>query len=274
MKEKKQDALLRQQVEQQEKELEAYRAQRPLPDAKPLMILGNGPTAQKGKQFCQANKSIPVWGVNYERDCDLLWQMHSDTFIKARRKDPAGSESKLSWMEWIKSKPVTLPVMMQRGYPYLAGSMAYPIREIAAHFGMSTLYSGNTISYMLAYAIYQRCWNPIHMYGVDYYYECREESVGERPCTEYWMGYAQACGISIGIPDGSRIMSITTPLRTEYGYNYCPPLEMDELNDFHEPTYEIIEDLQKELRELKATGDTSHAEGKDEVPDVQARADQ
>ena len=91
--------------------------------------------------------------------------------------------------------------------PY--ADIKYPIDEILAYF--KTRYMTNTISYMIAYAIYMKV-RKISVYGVDVSFGApyAQENRG----VEYWLGQAEARGIEVYCPDKSHL------LRTVYGNLY------------------------------------------------------
>lgn len=70
----------------------------------------------------------------------------------------------------------------------------YPIREIVKEFGSS--FFTNTISYMIAYAIYTGV-EDITIYGVDM--NINEEYYQQRPSVLYWIGYARGKGIKVNV---------------------------------------------------------------------------
>lgn len=109
----------------------------------------------------------------------------------------------------------------------------YPLDEIIKKFG--SRYFTNSISYMIAYAIYKR-YKKINLYGVDV--NVSSEYVFERPSIAYWCGVANGRGITVN-------WSKINPLYL-YGYE----------GDKMEKILEVI-DAQKEIaiKELKASVD-------------------
>lgn len=85
----------------------------------------------------------------------------------------------------------------------------YPLDEILAEF--KTRYFTNSISYMIAYAIYMKV-KKISVYGVDVAFGApyAQENRG----VEYWMGRAEERGIEVFCPEKSHL------LRTVYGKLY------------------------------------------------------
>lgn len=77
----------------------------------------------------------------------------------------------------------------------------FPLKEILNTFNIS--YFTNSISYMIAHAIYER-YDTISLYGVDMVQEL--EFIYERPCVDFWLGYAMAKNISIVLPATSSFL--------------------------------------------------------------------
>lgn len=126
-----------------------------------------------------------TWGVN-------------DSYETARRIDKTfimDNRSNLWQLKW----PEVMQAQRQRGFelitscePFAGGSRLYPIHEVIDHFG--TAYFSCTISYMLAYAIYQG-YTSIRMYGVDM--GTHPELIREKGGVEFWIGLAKGRGIQV-----------------------------------------------------------------------------
>jgi hypothetical protein len=74
----------------------------------------------------------------------------------------------------------------------------FPIDKIVKD--LNTDYFANTVCYMIAYAIWKG-YKRIRTFGVDM--SLGKELCDERPCMEYWVGYARAKGIEVIISKGS-----------------------------------------------------------------------
>ena len=88
-----------------------------------------------------------------------------------------------------------IPIMMVEKFEDIPMSEKYPLDEIIKE--LETDYFTNSISYMVAYAIYYGA-DEIAMYGVDMAQD--EEYAKERPSVEYFVGYARAKGVPVYIP--------------------------------------------------------------------------
>lgn len=93
-----------------------------------------------------------------------------------------------------------IPIMMCEKHEDIPMSKAYPLDDIIKALG--TDYFTNSISYMIAQAIYEG-YDEIALYGVDMAQS--EEYAKERPSVEYFVGFARAKGIPVYIPKESDI---------------------------------------------------------------------
>ncbi|NMD04081.1 MAG: hypothetical protein GYA71_12470, partial [Bacteroidales bacterium] len=88
-------------------------------------------------------------------------------------------------------------------------------------------YFTNSISYMIAYAIYKG-YEKIELYGVDM--SARDEYINQRGSVMYWIGFARAKGIEVNLASG-----IDKPC---FLYGYEPGINMrnklKQLRDFAE----------------------------------------
>jgi hypothetical protein len=102
-----------------------------------------------------------------------------------------------------KLKASTIPILMVDKYDDIPMSEKYPLDEIIKE--LQTDYFTNSISYMIAYALYEGV-AELAIYGVDMAQD--EEYAKERPSVEYFVGYARAKGIPVYIPPESDICKV------------------------------------------------------------------
>ncbi len=205
---------------------------RPHKEAKPLVILGNGPTMAEGLACAKSMPGCDAWAINMTTfpEITMLWQIHGEYLLNSKRWLIGQGQD--SWFDFVKAKPEGLPVMMQRVYKEIPNSMAFPLAEVTEHFYGSReakMYSANSVSYMLAYALWRRCFNPIFLYGVDYHYWVHHESRCERPCTEYWIGRARQAGFNVITPHETTLFTIGDFPRSLYGYEFNPDISTIQL---------------------------------------------
>jgi hypothetical protein len=104
---------------------------------------------------------------------------------------------------------LSCPVWMQKQWPQVPNSIAYPLDDILKKFGN---YFTNTISYEIALAIHLG-YKTIAIYGVDMAIDT--EYYWQRPSCEYFLGLAIGLGINIIIPDEADLLKA----RFLYGFN-------------------------------------------------------
>lgn len=186
-----------------------------------LVMLGNGPSWTGGIKIAEQN-GYDCFGINYMQETvphimTLGFQMHGDHFIKAR------------FLEHYKKFPWKCPLVMHHTWPELPTSVAFPMQDYTNFFGLQRPYFACTMSYMLALAIMMGKYKKIHIYGVDFYYELKHEFAYERPNFEFYMGWAMASGITLDMPENTRLMTTCDNLRQVYGIEWNPPLTREEL---------------------------------------------
>ena len=203
---------------------------------RPLVILGAGPTMKEGLEIAR-DKGCECWGCNYMTDPEItmLWQMHGDTFIKAR------------FLAHYLEHPPKVPIMMHHRWEEIPTSTPFPmgLHEKDAGFARMLItgregtakakpYHSCTMGYMIALAMMSGEYDIIHIYGVDFYAELRHESTYERPSVEFYMGMAIGRGITLDIPENSRLLTTSDNHRQVYGLEYNPELATNEINALSE----------------------------------------
>jgi hypothetical protein len=112
---------------------------------------------------------------------------------------------------------------MVRDEKYLgqdANAERYPMEEVAEFYGWEkgAEYLATTPAYMLALAIMWHKWDTVLFPGIDFYWQHRAESLWERPCVEWYMGFARAVGIKLMVPDESSLLTAEEGIsRRPYG---------------------------------------------------------
>ena len=98
------------------------------------------------------------------------------------------------------------PIYMVDRHPQIPTSLPYPKRAILEYFGVR--YFTNSVSWMLALAIYQKR-SAISLFGVDMAMTLNEgpDEIGEqRPSIEFFLGWAKGAGIEVVIPEWSDLL--------------------------------------------------------------------
>jgi hypothetical protein len=94
-------------------------------------------------------------------------------------------------------KEAGIPVITKQHYDFVPNCVPFPFDE------MHCQYFTSSIAYMIAYAIYKGA-DEIDLYGIQM--ATRVEFTNQRPCCEYWLGYAEGKGIKIFINRPSQLI--------------------------------------------------------------------
>lgn len=185
---------------------------------KKVAILG---FAESWKLAPFADPSFEIWGLNElyaliqhlpHGRWDRWFEIHSREVYVADTKRLGDHEANLA--------KLNVPVYMQRTIPEVPNSVVYPMDKICEAFPNPSPgwkpYFNNTISYMIALAIYEG-FEEIHVYGVDMASD--SEYGSQRPSCEYFIGLATGRGIKTYIPPVSDL------LKTIFFYGYEQPSE-------------------------------------------------
>lgn len=216
---------------------------------RPLMILGNGPTMKKGVEIV-TNSGMECWGVNYAASSDvtLLFQMHNDTMIRGKKNADG-----ITFMQYMKMFPPKCPVYMQHPWKQFPTSIRFPLEHyievfpwkrvifddpdnIADDLGYLNgkqleVYQACSMSYAIAFAVMSERFNPIWLYGIDFFDMLRHEAVFEKPCVESHISYALGKwpDLQFHLPAHCRLFTTSDNFRQVYGYEWNPPLPAEDL---------------------------------------------
>lgn len=108
------------------------------------------------------NPDFDIWALNDLFEAipryDRIYQIHKRQSIDTHTT----RGEKVTYIKRLRE--LAVPIYMVEAYPDIPNSVAFPLQEIADYFGYD--YFTNTISYMIAHAIYEG-YEEIHIYGVD-----------------------------------------------------------------------------------------------------------
>lgn len=107
----------------------------------------------------------------------------------------------------------------------------YPLKEVL-HV-VKHPYFNSTVSYAVAYAIYQEV-GQLTVYGADYTYaSIPHYAEAGRACLEYWLAVARMSGVAVSVaPESSLLDTSTHPTEKLYGYHrLSDPMAVVEGND-------------------------------------------
>lgn len=203
----------------------------------------------QGQGWMNAPMNGECWGINdiivyrpltlvfHMHDLQKMWQAYSSEVLTNNSlldvKIPEEDQAYLRpWLDNVCSSQqfsvvqqldriikrlaeLNIPLISVREYPQIPQSVRYPIEEIVEEFGHP--YFTNTISYMLAYAIWQG-FKDIYIYGAKM--EVREELLRDKSNIEFWAGVARGRKINV-VFDHAGEYFLQTQNDVLYGFDYA-----------------------------------------------------
>lgn len=167
----------------------------------------------KGTGQWNVPKEGELWGLNdmclQMKNLSLTFQIHDIDKMLDRR----GQEKRFlkAFEESLKIiNELNIPVIVQKKHEALPNGIVFPMNE------MPLYYFTSTVAFMIAYAIYEKV-DSIDIYGITLSTE--EEYTFERPCIEFWVGYAMGQGIEVTIHKPSNLLS-SAPNYGIYAYDW------------------------------------------------------
>jgi len=192
------------------------------PKAKHIVLLGLGPSVaayldlvkRLGSRhaFCDE-----VWAINGLGDvlqADMVWHMDDVRIqeVRAAARPESNIANMLTWLKTTKT-----PVMTSRAHPDYPALVEVPLQEMVNNITFD--YFNNTAAWAMAYAIHIGV-EKITVFGCDYTYPNQHDAEKGRACLEFWMGYAAAKGIKIGMPNSTTLMDACSPRKGRlYGFD-------------------------------------------------------
>lgn len=158
-----------------------------------VIIIGKGPG------WKDAPMEGETWGVNdllLRRPVKLTFEIHNIDEKYKRNRTVALNRRGIFRKEIRKIKLTGTPVITGMKHRFFPGAIIFPFNE------MPSDYFTCSIAYMIAYAIYKGA-TEIEMYGVALLKE--KEYAWERPCIEFWIGYAMGKGIKVAVHEPTKI---------------------------------------------------------------------
>jgi len=135
------------------------------------------------------------------READRWFDVHRPD---VRDEPKAWDGNYTAWL--MRGEGRTSPVVVQDTAPYPTNAMVLPREEIAAWVrargGTEAEYVTSTGAWMLLSALYAGA-TGIGIWGINY--EEHGEYLVQRPCMEYWIGFARALGVTVYITPTSRL---------------------------------------------------------------------
>lgn len=181
---------------------------------KKLAIVGFAPSSYAQAPF--ADDEWDVWTLNEAYTLPGLARADRWFEIHVRHEVDISTRDK-NHIDWLK-KQRAFPIYMIRKFDDIPMGVAYPLKEIVTYFaawGNGAKYLTNTISYMLALALWERAhglnqYEYIGVWGVDMAqggtWGQPSEYAEQRPSVEFWMGVAHGMGVYLYVPPASDLL--------------------------------------------------------------------
>lgn len=178
-----------------------------------LCILG---TAWTAKDAPFDNPDYDFWGVAH---CLLLPQIKKmDAVFEIHLKDIWSKELHPNGKPIIHAaNDFSCDIYTHEVDADLPRSIKFPREELKAKYKSiipksDHFYMTNSITWMVLLAVDSNKYDTIELYGI--HLECDQEWTFERPCLEFWMGYAMGRGIKIDVAEAADVCRCSH----EYGY--------------------------------------------------------
>lgn len=171
-----------------------------------IALVGSGlswPRAPWGDPHWQvwAHASMHRGAEAEGKSADLWFEVHRPD---VRSEPKAWDANYAAWL--LKGEGRTAPVMVQYVNPLPVNARMLPRRTIAEWLrergATDAEYVTSTGAWMLLHALYSGA-TTIGLWGMNY--EEHSEYIIQRPCLEYWIGFARALGVSVYITPTSRL---------------------------------------------------------------------
>jgi hypothetical protein len=181
---------------------------------KKLAIVGFAPSSYAEAPF--ADDQWDVWTLNEAYTLPGVARADRWFEIHLRQEVDISTRDK-NHIEWLR-KQRAFPIYMIRKFEDIPMGVDYPIRDIVAHFarlGNGAKYLTNTISYMLALALWEKAtgksdYEYIGVWGVDMaqggIWGQPSEYAEQRPSCEFWMGVGVGLGVYVYVPPASDLL--------------------------------------------------------------------
>ncbi len=192
-----------------------------------VVIVGLGPSAE---QYVDLTKRLggrrafadEVWAINGMADviqCDRVFHM-DDIRVQESRADALPESNIAQMVKWLKTHPG--PVITSRAHPSYPGLVEFPLQDVINNLGYA--YFNGTAAYAAAYAIHLGA-TKISFFGCDFSYANSHHAEQGRGCLEFWIGFAAARGIQLGMADATSLLDTCDAPKDPgeikvYGYDY------------------------------------------------------
>ena len=173
---------------------------------KTIHIIGNGITQAAGMEFISVDDDVWTLNTYILPVTTLHWDIH-----------PAWSIGRLTRFHkmspWCGNPPF---VVHPNNIDKIGDATVFDLNLCKEFFGVGYPYLSNGVCYQLAAGIYLGA-EKIYLWGIDQTQD-RVEAEWERPCIEFYIGFAQAKGINVAIPSQSFLLRTFQGGREHYPF--------------------------------------------------------
>jgi hypothetical protein len=170
-----------------------------------VSIVGFAPSTMGRVRYVWDDPDMEIWAINqlYMAMPNMVnkatrwFQIHPKHEYEKGVRD----HSHAAWL----AQQTNYPIYMMDQEPHIPMCVRFPREQVMAYFPRN--YWTNSISWEIALAIMEG-FKEIHIYGVDMAQDdvlC-DEYAHQRPSCEYFIGYAEGCGIKVVIPEASDLL--------------------------------------------------------------------
>ncbi len=159
--------------------------------SKQIALIGAAPGFERAPW---SDPTWEIWALNQSYNvlepaqlgCVTRWfELHADTALTQQRR-PAN--------HWLNLAALGIPVYSFARLPQIENQVLYPLEAIEQ--AMPRIYFACTFSYQIALALFEGA-TAISLYGTPLI--ANREALVERPCVEWWLGYAQGKGVTVSV---------------------------------------------------------------------------
>lgn len=207
---------------------------------KPVCLYGNG----YGRTAAPLDDpDWEVWAINTVPPLDRAGRVRADLWWDLHQRC-AQSADDLRWMAALPVPLFTTHDLLDVG-PH---AVRFPLERVDADVtpGLNPPYAC-TFAYQIAYALLVGL-KHVGLFGIDLAYGDRREKRVEWASTNWWIGYAQAHGVTFSRPSGSRMGA--HPHR--YGFDY--QAEVDDTKRYVEWAETMDDELRRHARPRTSVG--------------------
>ena len=142
-----------------------------------------------------------------------IQQLRIDAMAEGRLPENPPLVGTMSWLDSYER-----PWLTSRAWDWFPAAQEMPLEEVISDLG--TAYINNTVSWAVAWALYQRP-AALKLFGCDFSYDGdRHKAESGRGSVEYLLGIAHARGVKVEVPVETSLLDANVPPdQKPYGYD-------------------------------------------------------